>query len=253
MTTFSANALEGRVALVTGTSRGIGAAILEAFVKAGATVVGTATSEAGAERITARIAELDGKGRGIVLNVCDGEASAKAVADTVAEFGRIDVLVNNAGITRDMLAMRLSDEAWDAVIETNLTAVFRLTRAVLRPMMKQRFGRIINMSSVVGAMGNAGQANYAAAKAGMIGMSKSVAREVASRGVTVNCVAPGFIETDMTAALPEDVKTHLMAQIPAARLGKTDDIAAAVLYLASEPAGYVTGTVLHVNGGMFMG
>ena len=253
MTTFSANTLEGRVALVTGTSRGIGAAILEAFVKAGATVVGTATSEAGAERITARIAELDGKGRGIVLNVCDGEASAKAVADTVAEFGRIDVLVNNAGITRDTLVMRMKDDAWNDVVETDLTAAFRLARACVRPMMKQRFGRIINMSSVVGAMGNAGQANYAAAKAGMIGMSKSVAREVASRGVTVNCVAPGFIETDMTAALPEDVKTHLMAQIPAARLGKTDDIAAAVLYLASEPAGYVTGTVLHVNGGMFMG
>ena len=176
--------------------------------------------------------------------------------DCGADAGRIgciDILVNNAGITRDMLAMRLSDEAWDAVIETNLTSVFRLTRAALRPMMKQRYGRIINMSSVVGVMGNAGQANYAAAKAGMIGMSRSIAREVASRGVTVNCVAPGFIETDMTAALPEDVKKNLMGQIPASRLGKTDDIAAAVLYLASEPAGYVTGTVLHVNGGMFMG
>jgi len=247
---FTAESFAGRVALVTGATRGIGRAVAMALAECGAKVIGTATSEAGAAQISEVLGD---KGRGIVLNVTDAEASKAAVDAIVAEFGRIDILVNNAGITRDMLAMRLSDEAWDAVIETNLTAVFRLTRAVLRPMMKQRFGRIINMSSVVGAMGNAGQANYAAAKAGMIGMSKSVAREVASRGVTVNCVAPGFIETDMTAALPEDVKTRLMAQIPAARLGKTDDIAAAVLYLASEPAGYVTGTVLHVNGGMFMG
>ena len=237
---FTAESFAGRVALVTGATRGIGRAVAMALAECGAKVIGTATSEAGAAQISEVLGD---KGRGIVLNVTDAEASKAAVDAIVAEFGRIDILVNNAGITRDMLAMRLSDEAWDAVIETNLTAVFRLTRAVLRPMMKQRFGRIINMSSVVGAMGNAGQANYAAAKAGMIGMSKSVAREVASRGVTVNCVAPGFIETDMTAALPEDVKTHLMAQIPAARL----------LYLASEPAGYVTGTVLHVNGGMFMG
>lgn len=247
---FTAESFAGRVALVTGATRGIGRAVALALADCGAKVIGTATSETGAAQISEALGD---KGRGIVLNVTDAEASKAAVEAIVAEFGRIDILVNNAGITRDMLAMRLSDEAWDAVIETNLTAVFRLTRAVLRPMMKQRFGRIINMSSVVGAMGNAGQANYAAAKAGMIGMSKSVAREVASRGVTVNCVAPGFIETDMTAALPEDVKTHLMAQIPSARLGKTDDIAAAVLYLASEPAGYVTGTVLHVNGGMFMG
>lgn len=247
---FTSESFAGRVALVTGATRGIGRAIALALAECGATVIGTATSEAGAGKITEALA---GKGRGIVLNVTDAQASKQAVEAVVAEFGRIDILVNNAGITRDMLAMRLSDEAWDAVIETNLTAVFRLTRSALRPMMKQRYGRIINMSSVVGAMGNAGQANYAAAKAGMVGMSKSVAREVASRGVTVNCVAPGFIETDMTAALPEDVKTSLQAQIPAARLGKTDDIAAAVLYLASEPAGYVTGTVLHVNGGMFMG
>lgn len=247
---FTSESFAGRVALVTGATRGIGRAIALELAECGATVIGTATSEAGAGKITEALA---GKGRGIVLNVTDAQASKQAVEAVVAEFGRIDILVNNAGITRDMLAMRLSDEAWDAVIETNLTAVFRLTRSALRPMMKQRYGRIINMSSVVGAMGNAGQANYAAAKAGMVGMSKSVAREVASRGVTVNCVAPGFIETDMTAALPEDVKTSLQAQIPAARLGKTDDIAAAVLYLASEPAGYVTGTVLHVNGGMFMG
>ena len=247
---FTSESFAGRVALVTGATRGIGQAIALALAECGATVIGTATSEAGAAKITEALA---GKGRGIVLNVTDAQASKQAVEAVVAEFGRIDILVNNAGITRDMLAMRHSDEAWDAGIETNLTALFRLTRAALRPMMKQRYGRIINMSSVVGAMGNAGQANYAAAKAGMVGMSKSVAREVASRGVTVNCVAPGFIETDMTAALPEDVKTSLQAQIPAARLGKTDDIAAAVLYLASEPAGYVTGTVLHVNGGMFMG
>ena len=219
MTTFSANALEGRVALVTGTSRGIGAAILEAFVKAGATVVGTATSEAGAERITARIAELDGKGRGIVLNVCDGEASAKAVADTVAEFGRIDVLVNNAGITRDTLVMRMKDDAWNDVVETDLTAAFRLARACVRPMMKQRSGRIISITSVVGAMGNAGQVNYAAAKAGLMGMTKALAREIGSRGITVNCVAPGFIDTDMTAGLPEEHKAALLAQIPLGRLG----------------------------------
>ena len=247
---FTSESYAGRVALVTGATRGIGRAVAVALAECGATVIGTATSEAGAQSIGEA---LGAKGRGIVLNVTDAEASKAALEAVVAEFGRIDILVNNAGITRDMLAMRLSDEAWDAVIETNLTSVFRLTRAALRPMMKQRYGRIINMSSVVGVMGNAGQANYAAAKAGMIGMSRSIAREVASRGVTVNCVAPGFIETDMTAALPEDVKKNLMGQIPASRLGKTDDIAAAVLYLASEPAGYVTGTVLHVNGGMFMG
>ncbi len=247
---FTSESFAGRVALVTGATRGIGRAVAVALAECGATVIGTATSEAGAQSIGEA---LGAKGRGIVLNVTDAEASKAALEAIVAEFGRIDILVNNAGITRDMLAMRLSDEAWDAVIETNLTSVFRLTRAALRPMMKQRYGRIINMSSVVGVMGNAGQANYAAAKAGMIGMSRSIAREVASRGVTVNCVAPGFIETDMTAALPEDIKKNLMGQIPASRLGKTDDIAAAVLYLASEPAGYVTGTVLHVNGGMFMG
>lgn len=247
---FTSESFAGRVALVTGATRGIGRAVAVALAECGATVIGTATSEAGAQSIGEA---LGAKGRGIVLNVTDAEASKAALEAIVAEFGRIDILVNNAGITRDMLAMRLSDEAWDAVIETNLTSVFLLTRAALRPMMKQRYGRIINMSSVVGVMGNAGQANYAAAKAGMIGMSRSIAREVASRGVTVNCVAPGFIETDMTAALPEDVKKNLMGQIPASRLGKTDDIAAAVLYLASEPAGYVTGTVLHVNGGMFMG
>ena len=250
MTFFHDQALAGRIALVTGASRGIGRAIAEQLVQAGAFVVGTATSEAGAAALGEA---LGAKGRGIVLNVTDAQGCAAAVEAIVKEFGRIDILVNNAGITRDMLAMRLSDEAWDAVISTNLTAVFRLTRAVLRPMMKQRWGRIINISSVVGAMGNAGQANYAAAKAGVIGMTKSVAREVASRGITVNCVAPGFIETDMTRDLPEEHKKALLAQIPAQRLGKTDDIAAATVFLASEQAGYVTGTVLHVNGGMFMG
>ena len=225
MTTFSANALEGRVALVTGTSRGIGAAILEAFVKAGATVVGTATSEAGAERITARI----------------------------AEFGRIDVLVNNAGITRDTLVMRMKDDAWNDVVETDLTAAFRLARACVRPMMKQRSGRIISITSVVGAMGNAGQVNYAAAKAGLMGMTKALAREIGSRGITVNCVAPGFIDTDMTAGLPEEHKAALLAQIPLGRLGDAQEIADACLFLASDAGAYVTGTTLHVNGGMFMG
>ena len=193
------------------------------------------------------------KGRGIVLNVTDRAACAEAVNAVVTEFGRIDILVNNAGITRDMLAMRLSDEDWDTVIATNLTSVFTMTRACLRPMIKARYGRIINMSSVVAQMGNAGQANYAAAKAGIIGMSKSVAQEVASRGITVNCITPGFIETDMTKALPEETRKALSDRIPAKRLGQTDDIAGAVLFLASDLAGYVTGAVLPVNGGLFMG
>ena len=247
---FSSEALTGRIALVTGATRGIGLAIAKQLAASGAFVVGTATSEAGAQAIGAELGE---KGRGVVLNVTDSDALVATVEAIVKEFGKIDILVNNAGITRDMLAMRLSDEAWDAVIATNMTAVFKLTRAVLRPMMKNRFGRIINITSLVGAMGNAGQANYAAAKAGVVGMTKSVAREVASRGITVNCVAPGFIDTDMTKDLPEEHKKALLAQIPAQRLGKTDDVAAGVVFLASEPAGYITGTVLHVNGGMFMG
>lgn len=213
-------------------------------------MVGTATSEKGAEAVSAALGE---KGRGIVLNVTDRAACAEAVNAVVTEFGRIDILVNNAGITRDMLAMRLSDEDWDAVIATNLTSVFTMTRACLRPMIKARYGRIINMSSVVAQMGNAGQANYAAAKAGIIGMSKSVAQEVASRGITVNCITPGFIETDMTKALPEETRKALSERIPAKRLGQTDDIAGAVLFLASDLAGYVTGAVLPVNGGLFMG
>ena len=243
-------ALAGRVALVTGATRGIGAACAAALASAGAYVYGKATTEEGAAKISAALGD---KGRGIVLNVTDRKACADTVATIVGEKGAVDILVNNAGITRDMLAMRLSDEAWDAVIATNLTAAFVLTRAVLRPMMKARFGRIINMSSVVGSMGNAGQANYAAAKAGLIGMSKSVAQEVASRGITVNCIAPGFIDTDMTRALAESDREKLAERIPARRLGQTDDIAGAVLYLASDLAAYVTGAVLPVNGGLFMG
>lgn len=250
MNLFANDAFNGRIAFVTGATRGIGLAIAERLADAGAFVIGTATSETGAASISEK---LGARGRGIVLDVTNAEAAVAAVNAVVSEFGRIDILVNNAGITRDQLAMRMTDEAWDAVIATNLTAAFRLSRTVLRPMMKARFGRIINITSVVGAMGNAGQANYAAAKAGLIGMSKSIAREVASRNITVNCVAPGFIDTDMTKGLPEEHKKALLAQIPAQRLGQTDDIAAAVAFLASEPAGYITGTVLHVNGGMFMG
>lgn len=250
MNLFANDAFNGRIAFVTGATRGIGLAIAERLADAGAFVIGTATSETGAASISEK---LGARGSGIVLDVTNAEAAVAAVNAVVSEFGRIDILVNNAGITRDQLAMRMTDEAWDAVIATNLTAAFRLSRTVLRPMMKARFGRIINITSVVGAMGNAGQANYAAAKAGLIGMSKSIAREVASRNITVNCVAPGFIDTDMTKGLPEEHKKALLAQIPAQRLGQTDDIAAAVAFLASEPAGYITGTVLHVNGGMFMG
>ena len=252
MTTFSANALEGRVALVTGTSRGIGAAILEAFVKAGATVVGTATSEAGAERITARIAELGGKGRGIVLNVCDGEASAKAVVDTVAEFGRIDVLVNNAGITRDGLLMRMGDDAFDRVLDVNLKGTFNMMRALTKTFMRQRGGCVVNMSSVVGLMGNAGQANYAASKAGVIGLTKAVARELAPRGVRVNAVAPGFVETDMTAKLSEKVRAATEEQIPLKRMAQPEEVAGVVRFLASDAAAYITGEVVRVDGGMAM-
>ncbi|MDO5531091.1 3-oxoacyl-ACP reductase FabG [Sutterella sp.] len=250
---FTADALAGQVALVTGASRGIGAAVMEAFMKAGAYVVGTATSEAGAAKITEAAQALGGNGRGIVLNVCDAEASQKAVDDIVTEKGRIDILVNNAGITKDMLVMRMKDDAWESVIDTDLSSAFRLARACVRPMMKQRSGRIISMSSVVGAMGNPGQVNYAAAKAGLMGMTKALAREIGSRGITVNCVAPGFIETDMTNALPEAHREALAKQIPLGRLGQTDDIANACLFLASPAGGYVTGVTLHVNGGMFMG
>ena len=250
---FSADALEGKVALITGASRGIGAAILESFVRCGATVIGTATSEEGAAKITARIAELDGKGRGAMLNVCDAAAGDALIADIVKTEGRIDILVNNAGITRDTLVMRMKDEQWADVLDTDLSAAFRLARACVRPMMRARSGRIISMASVVGAMGNAGQVNYAAAKAGLMGMTKALAREIGSRGITVNCVAPGFIDTDMTRVLSDEQKEALLKGIPLARLGQTEDIANACLFLASDAGAYVTGTTLHVNGGMFMG
>ena len=241
--------LEGQVALVTGASRGIGQAIADTLARAGATVIGTATSEKGAEAIGQR---LGAPHRGVALNVNDAGACATLVDAIVAEHGKLSILVNNAGITRDTLAMRMKDEDWAAVIDTNLTAVFRMARLAIKPMMKARTGRIVNITSVVGQMGNPGQANYAAAKAGVAGMSRALAREVASRGITVNCVAPGFIETDMTRALPEEQVAALKQQIPSGRLGQADDIAAAVLYLASPAASYVTGVTLPVNGGMYM-
>ncbi len=250
---FASSALAAEVVLVTGASRGIGRAILEALAAAGATVIGTATSEEGAAKISARLEELGARGRGVVCNVQDAAATDTLVDSIVDEFGKLSVLVNNAGITRDTLAMRMKDEDWAAVIDTNLSAVFRLSRAVLRGMMKARHGRIINITSVVGASGNAGQANYAAAKAGVVGMSKALARELGSRGITVNCVAPGFIDTDMTRALSSDQTQALLTQIPLGRLGQADDIASAVVFLASPAGAYVTGTTLHVNGGMFMG
>ena len=238
--------LAGKVALVTGATRGIGRAIAVELAKHGAKVVGTATSEAGVESITQ--AGLIGK----VLNVRDTAQTDALIAAVQKEVGEIAVLVNNAGITRDNLALRMKDADWDEVIETNLKSVFRLSRAVMRGMMKARWGRIINITSVVGASGNPGQANYAAAKAGIVGMSKSLAQELGSRGITVNCVAPGFIDTDMTRALAEEQKSALLARIPLGRLGQPEDIAAAVAYLASPAAGYVTGAVLHVNGGMYL-
>ncbi|MFN9279740.1 MAG: 3-oxoacyl-ACP reductase FabG [Betaproteobacteria bacterium] len=239
-----------QTALVTGASRGIGRAIALMLAQQGFRVVGTATSQAGAEAITEALASLGG--RGLVLNVNDAPACEAAVEALVKEFGGLHVLVNNAGITRDTLAMRMKDEDWDAVLETNLKAVFRMSRAVIRPMMKQRYGRIVNITSVVGASGNAGQANYAAAKAGVAGMTRALARELGSRHITVNCVAPGFIATDMTEVLPEAQKTALLQQIPAGRLGTPEEVAHAVAFLASPLAGYVTGTELHVNGGMYM-
>ena len=245
--------LDKQVALVTGASRGIGRAIATTLAQQGATVIGTATSEAGAAAITEAFSAAGLAGRGVVLNVTDAAASNALIDSIVKEFGGLNVLVNNAGITQDQLAMRMKDEDWDAVIDTNLRAVFRLARAVLRPMMKARAGRIINITSVVGASGNAGQANYAAAKAGVAGMTRALAREIGSRGITVNCVAPGFIDTDMTKGLPDEQQAALKAQIPLGRLGSTDDIAHAVAFLASPNAGYITGVELHVNGGMYMG
>ena len=241
----------GQLALVTGASRGIGAAIALELARKGYKVVGTATTEAGADSIRAALAGFDGCD-GRALNVTDG-AAAEALVDAVAKaYGGLHVLVNNAGITRDTLAMRMKDEDWDAVLDTNLKGVFRMSRAVMRTMMKQRYGRIVNITSVVGASGNAGQANYAAAKAGVAGMTRALARELGSRNITVNCVAPGFIDTDMTKALSEEQHAALKTQIPLGRLGQPQDIAEAVAFLASDKASYITGTELHVNGGMFM-
>ena len=239
----------GQVALVTGASRGIGASIAATLAAAGATVVGTATTRAGADAIGER---LGASGRGAVLDVRDPESVDALIKDITAAEGAVTILVNNAGITRDNLMMRMKDDEWDDIINTNLTSVFRLSKAVLRGMMKQRHGRIVTISSVVGVMGNPGQANYAAAKSGVIGFTKSLAREVGSRGITVNLVAPGFIDTEMTEQLGEDQREGLKQQIPLQKLGDVADVAAAVLYLSSPAAGYVTGETLHVNGGMYM-
>ena len=241
--------LTGKVILVTGASRGIGKSIVQMLVAQGATVAGTATSESGAAKISEYLGEA---GKGYALNVTDADSIKDTLAAIKADLGDLDVLVNNAGITRDNLLMRMKVQEWDDIIDTNLSSIFRLSKAVLRPMMKKRAGRIINIGSVVGTMGNAGQANYAAAKAGVIGFSKSMAREVASRGITVNVVAPGFIQTDMTDELTDDQKAATLANVPAGRLGNPDEIAAAVTYLASDAAAYVNGETIHVNGGMYM-
>lgn len=246
------SASERRVALVTGATRGIGQAIALALGAQGHTVIGTATSEEGAAKISADLAAAGIQGEGRVLQVNDPAACDALLDDIAAKFGGIGILVNNAGITRDNLAMRMKDEEWDAVIQTNLSAVFRLSRGVLRPMMKARWGRIVNITSVVGLSGNPGQVNYAAAKAGVAGMSRALAREVASRGITVNSVAPGFIDTDMTKALSEEQIKSLTAQIPAQRLGTPQDVASSVAFLCSEGASYITGITLSVNGGMVM-
>ncbi|OCG71699.1 3-oxoacyl-ACP reductase [Gilliamella sp. Occ3-1] len=241
--------LSGKIALVTGASRGIGKAIAEKLVACGATVIGTATTEKGAEAISHY---LGSNGKGFALNVTD-ETSIESVMGAIkAQFGDIDILVNNAGITRDNLLMRMKEDEWQDILDTNLTSVFRLSKALLRTMMKKRYGRIVTIGSVVGTMGNAGQANYAAAKAGLIGFSKSLAREVASRGITVNVVAPGFIATDMTDALTDEQKSLTLAQVPAGRLGEPAEIANAVAFLVSDEASYITGETLHVNGGMYM-
>jgi 3-oxoacyl-[acyl-carrier protein] reductase len=243
--------LSNQMALVTGASRGIGRAIALELGRQGATVVGTATSEAGAQAISAALAEAGVRGRGEALDVTDA-TRCDALSEALQKEGGVAILVNNAGITRDNLAMRMKDDEWNAVIDTNLGAVFRMSRLVMRAMMRARYGRIVNITSVVGSSGNAGQANYAAAKAGVAGMSRALARELASRNITVNCVAPGFIETDMTRALNEQQTAALIGQVPAGRFGQPEDVAAAVAFLASPQAGYITGVTLHVNGGMYM-
>jgi len=246
---FNSNSLAGEIALVTGASRGIGAAIAASLAAAGATVVGTATSEAGAHGISETLAD---NGRGAVLNIADHDSVQSAIADILKNEGSPSILVNNAGITRDNLLLRMKPDEWDDVLSTNLSGAYRVCKACLRGMMKARKGRIINISSVIGVTGNAGQSNYAAAKAGIIGFSKSLAREIGSRNITVNVVAPGFIDTDMTRVLPEDQREAMLRQIPLGRLGNGDDIASAVLFLASPAGGYITGETLHVNGGMLM-
>ncbi len=244
--------LKGQIALVTGATRGIGAAILQSLAVAGAKVIGTATTEAGAQAIQQRITDAKWAGAGVVLDVSITAQCDAVVKDIEANFGAISILVNNAGITRDTLLMRMKDEDWQSVIDTDLTSVFRLSRAVIKSMMKARAGRIISIGSVVGAMGNPGQVNYVAAKAGVVGFTKALAREVGSRNITVNCVAPGFIETDMTKGLAPEQVTRLVANIPLGRLGHAHDVAEAVLYLATPGAAYVTGNTIHVNGGMHM-
>ncbi|MES1997746.1 MAG: 3-oxoacyl-ACP reductase FabG [Pseudomonadota bacterium] len=243
---------QGKIALITGASRGIGQAIALQLGKQGAIVIGTATSAAGAEAITAYLQAAGVQGEGRVLQVTDADSVTSTLDAIQKTHGDISILVNNAGITRDNLLMRMKDEEWDDIMQTNLSSVFKLSRGVLRAMMKARYGRIINISSVVGAMGNAGQTNYAAAKAGLVGFSKSLAREVGSRNITVNCVSPGFIDTDMTRALPEAQRDALLTHIPLGRLGQVDDIGHAVAFLASAQAAYITGANLHVNGGMYM-
>lgn len=244
--------LENQIALVTGASRGIGKSIAMALASAGATVVGTGTTESGAASISQYLAASGARGRGMMLDVRDGAQVDALIAEIEKSYGSVSILVNNAGITQDNLALRMKEAEWDAVIDTNLKSVFRISKAVLRGMMKARTGRIINITSVVGASGNAGQINYAAAKAGIAGMTRALARELGGRSITVNCVAPGFIDTDMTRALPEAQRAALLAQIPLGRLGDPGDVAAAVLFLASPGAGYITGTSIHVNGGMYM-